>query len=151
MQAAVGYPLTVHGSGGQTRAFINIQDTVRCVELALGDPPARGERVRVMNQMTECWRVRDLAQMVAGLTGAQVAHLPNPRQEAEENDLMVENGHLLGLGLDPIRLQDGLMLDIAEIARRYAHRVDLEKIPSLSWWNAERALAVAPGALQAAE
>ena len=89
--------------------------------------------------------------MVAGLTGAQVAHLPNPRQEAEENDLMVENGHLLGLGLDPIRLQDGLMLDIAEIARRYAHRVDLEKIPSLSWWNAERALAVAPGALQAAE
>ena len=61
MQAAVGYPLTVHGTGGQTRAFINIQDTVRCIELALDNPPERGERVKVMNQMTECRRVRDLA------------------------------------------------------------------------------------------
>ena len=157
MQAAVGYPLTVHGSGGQTRAFINIQDTVRCVELALRDPPARGERVKVMNQMTECWRVRDLADMVAALTGAEVAHLPNPRQEAEENELMVENRRLLGLGLDPITLQDGLMLDIAEIARRYAHRADLSKIPCVSCWNAERAQAATQaaaqdtGALQAAE
>jgi UDP-sulfoquinovose synthase len=151
MQAAVGYPLTVHGSGGQTRAFINIQDTVRCVELALGDPPARGERVRVMNQMTECWRVRDLAQMVAALTGAEVAYLPNPRQEAEENELRVENERLLGLGLEPITLQDGLMLDIAEIARRYAHRADLGKIPCGSCWNAERAQAANPAALQAAE
>jgi UDP-sulfoquinovose synthase len=94
MQAAVGYPLTVHGAGGQTRAFIHIQDTVRCVELALANPPKRGERVKVMNQMTECWRVRDLAQMVARLTGAQVSHQPNPRQEAEENELAVENRRL---------------------------------------------------------
>jgi UDP-sulfoquinovose synthase len=151
MQAAVGYPLTVHGSGGQTRAFINIQDTVRCVELALGDPPARGERVRVMNQMTECWRVRDLAQMVAALTGAEVAYLPNPRQEAEENELRVENERLLGLGLEPITLQDGLMLDIAEVARRYADRADLGKIPCGSCWNAERAEAAGPATLQAAE
>src|SRR5215467_10398464 len=79
MQAAIGYPLTVHGSGGQTRAFINIQDTVRCVELALLHPPERGERVKVMNQMTECWQVADLARMVARLTGAEIAHLPNPR------------------------------------------------------------------------
>jgi UDP-sulfoquinovose synthase len=151
MQAAVGYPLTVHGSGGQTRAFINIQDTVRCVELALNHPPARGEQVKVMNQMTECWRVRDLAQMVATLTGAAITHLPNPRQEAEENDLLVENHQLLGLGLKPITLQDGLMLDIAEIARRYVHRADLSKIPCVSCWNAERAEAASPGALQAAE
>jgi len=73
MQAAVGYPLTVHGPGGQTRAFINIQDTVRCVELALTHPPARGERVKVMNQMTECWRVADLAQMVAGESRVEIA------------------------------------------------------------------------------
>ncbi|THD60108.1 MAG: NAD-dependent dehydratase, partial [Phenylobacterium sp.] len=157
MQAAVGYPLTVHGSGGQTRAFINIQDTVRCVELALEHPPARGEPVKVMNQMTECWRVRELARMVATLTGAEIAHLPNPRQEAEENDLLVENARLLGLGLEPITLQDGLMLDIAETARRYAHRADLSKIPCVSCWNAERAQAAGqgatpqPGALQAAE
>ncbi|HVI31413.1 NAD-dependent epimerase/dehydratase family protein [Phenylobacterium sp.] len=143
MQAAVGYPLTVHGPGGQTRAFINIQDTVRCVELALTHPPERGERVKVMNQMTECWRVRDLAQMVARLTGAQVAHLPNPRQEADENDLAVENRRLLSYGLDPITLEDGLLLEVTEIARRYAARADLSKIPCVSAWNAERAAATA--------
>ncbi|MFN4176042.1 NAD-dependent epimerase/dehydratase family protein [Phenylobacterium sp.] len=143
MQAAVGYPLTVHGKGGQTRAFINIQDTVRCVELALMHPPARGERVKVMNQMTECWRVGELAQMVARLTGAAVAHLPNPRQEADENELCVENKRLLGYGLDPITLEEGLLLEVAEIARAYAHRADLSKIPCVSAWNAERARAIA--------
>ncbi|HZZ70531.1 MAG TPA: NAD-dependent epimerase/dehydratase family protein [Phenylobacterium sp.] len=151
MQAAVGYPLTVHGAGGQTRAFINVQDTVRCVELALLHPPARGDRVKVMNQMTECWRVRELAQMVARLTGAAIEHLPNPRQEAEENELRVENRRLLALGLEPVTLEDGLLLEIAEIARRYAHRADLSKIPCQSCWNAERAAATAETALQAAE
>jgi len=143
MQAAVGYPLTVHGKGGQTRAFINIQDTVRCVELALMHPPARGERVKVMNQMTECRRVGELAQMVARLTGAEVAHLPNPRQEADENELSVENKRLLAYGLEPITLEEGLLLEVAEIARAYAHRADLSKIPCVSAWNAERARAIA--------
>jgi len=141
MQAALGYPLTVHGAGGQTRAFINIQDTVRCIELALANPPARGDRVRVMNQMTECWRVRDLAALVSRLTGAEVAHLPNPRQEAEENELMVENRRLRALGLEPITLQDGLLLESTEIARRWAGRADVSKIPCVSHWNAERAAA----------
>jgi UDP-sulfoquinovose synthase len=151
MQAAVGYPLTVHGSGGQTRAFINIQDTVRCVELALANPPKAGERVKVMNQMTECWRVRDLAQMVARLTGAAIASLPNPREEAEENELAVENRRLLSYGLEPITLEDGLLLEIAETARAFAHRVDLSKIPCSSHWNAERAAAVRGEAAVAAE
>jgi UDP-sulfoquinovose synthase len=154
MQAAVGYPLTVHGPGGQTRAFINIQDTVRCVELALDHPPKRGDRVKVMNQMTECWRVRDLAQMVARLTGAEVAHLPNPRQEADENELAVENRRLLTYGLEPITLEDGLLMEVAEIARAYAGRADLAKIPCVSHWNAERAAAAAAsqaGAVAAAE
>jgi UDP-sulfoquinovose synthase len=149
MQAAIGHPLTVHGSGGQTRAFINIQDTVRCVELALTHPPARGERVKVMNQMTECWRVAELAAMVARLTGAEIAHLPNPRQEAEENELAVENRRLLGYGLDPITLEDGLLLEIAETARRYADRADVAKIPCVSAWNAERAAATSGAGLSA--
>src|SRR5206468_12326731 len=71
MQAAVGYPLTVHGPGGQTRAFINIQDTVRCIQLAIENAPDQGDRVRVFNQMTECHRVRELAKLVSSLTGAE--------------------------------------------------------------------------------
>ncbi|HEY9218061.1 MAG TPA: NAD-dependent epimerase/dehydratase family protein [Phenylobacterium sp.] len=141
MQAALGRRLTVHGSGGQTRAFINIQDSVRCIELALRHAPVRGERVRVMNQMTECWRVRDLAKMVGELMDVGVDHLPNPRAEAEENELCVENGRLLGLGLAPITLQEGLLIEAAETARRYADRVDASKIPCVSTWNAERAAA----------
>src|ERR1700757_2818073 len=65
IQAAIGHPLTVHGRGEQTRAFINIQDTVRCIELAIVNPPQRGERVRIFNQMTETHRLIDLAKMVA--------------------------------------------------------------------------------------
>jgi UDP-sulfoquinovose synthase len=96
--------------------------------------------------------VRELAKLVAGLTGSKIAHLPNPREEAEENELSVENGRLLSLGLEPITLQDGLLLEIAEVARRYAHRADLSKVACVSCWNAERAAAITEaGALQAAE
>jgi UDP-sulfoquinovose synthase len=138
IQSQLGHPLTVHGTGGQTRAFINIQDTVRCIALALENAPRRGERVRIMNQMTECHRVRDLAEMVAGLTGADIAYMPNPRAEADENDLFVENKRLLGLGLKPITLQEGLLTEIAEVARAYADRADLTKVPCVSAWNADR-------------
>jgi UDP-sulfoquinovose synthase len=143
IQSALGHPLTVHGTGGQTRAFINIQDTVRCIALALGHPPKCGERVHILNQMTETWRVRDLADIVRELTGADVAYLPNPREEAEENDLAVQNKGLLGYGLEPITLHEGLLAEIAETARAYIDRADLTKVPCLSTWNAERAQAVA--------
>jgi UDP-sulfoquinovose synthase len=144
MQAALGHPLTVHGTGGQTRAFINIQDTVRCIELALSNPPPRGSRVAILNQMTECRQVRDLAAIVADLTGAKIAYLPNPRQEAEANELKVCNDHFMALGLNPMTLEEGLMREVTEIARAYSDRVDLTKIPCVSAWNAERAAALAP-------
>ena len=134
MQAAIGYPLTVHGSGGQTRAFINIQDLVRCIELAITNPPQRGERVRIFNQMTETHRLIDLANLIAELTGAKISHLPNPRKEADTNQLSAENRGLLGLGLEPITLNFGLMQEISEIAKKYAANCDRSKIPSSSRW-----------------
>ncbi|MXU63920.1 NAD-dependent epimerase/dehydratase family protein [Oceanomicrobium pacificus] len=144
IQAAIGYPLTVHGTGGQTRAFIHIQDSVRCIELALSDAPVRGERVRIFNQMTETHRVRDLAQLVADKTGAEIAYLPNPRKEAEENELVVRNDQFLALGLDPIRLEAGLLDEIVEVAGKFAHRIDRKRVPAVSAWTRDLAAQVEP-------
>ncbi|MGH9104721.1 MAG: NAD-dependent epimerase/dehydratase family protein [Acidimicrobiales bacterium] len=142
MQAAIGHPLTVHGTGGQTRAFIHIRDTVRCIEIAIDNPPAAGERVSVFNQTTEVHRVADLAKLISSLTGAQVVMLPNPRREAAENDLVVRNDRFLALGLNPTTLSEGLMEEVRLIASKYRHRVDTSKIVARSVWR--KGMEVAP-------
>jgi UDP-sulfoquinovose synthase len=135
MQAAIGHPLTVHGTGGQTRAFIHIKDTVRCIEIALENPPVAGDKPLVLNQMTETHRVLDLAKMISDITGAEIACLPNPRREAEENELSVRNDQFLALGLEPTTLSEGLLGEVTEVAFRYRHRADLRKIVSRSVWR----------------
>jgi UDP-sulfoquinovose synthase len=142
MQAAIGHPLTVHGTGGQTRAFIHIRDTVRCIEIAINNPPASGDRVSVFNQTTEVHRVIDLANLVSQMTGAQVVKLPNPRKEAPENDLVVRNDRFLALGLNPTTLSEGLLEEVTQIAGKYKDRVDTSKIVARSVWV--KGMAVAP-------
>jgi UDP-sulfoquinovose synthase len=136
MQAAIGHPLTVHGTGGQTRAFIHIRDTVRCIEIALNNPPNAGDKVLVRNQITETHRVLDLAKMIGDMTGTEIAYLPNPRREAEENELLVRNDQFLALGLKPTTLSEGLLDECTQVAARYKERADLAKIVARSVWRA---------------
>ncbi|SHE81909.1 UDP-sulfoquinovose synthase [Ferrithrix thermotolerans DSM 19514] len=135
MQAAYGHPLTVHGTGGQTRAFIHIRDTVKCIEIALNNPPEKGEKPAIFNQVTETFRVRDLAKLIGDMTNTEVMYMENPRNEAEENELIVENSQFLSLGLEPTTLSTGLLEEIQEIASKYKDRADRTKILATSKWK----------------
>tara|TARA_B100000795_G_scaffold244335_1_gene208787 strand:+ start:120 stop:1295 length:1176 start_codon:yes stop_codon:yes gene_type:complete len=138
MQAAIKYPLTVHGSGGQTRAFIHISDTVQCIRLAIENPPESGENVRIYNQVTETFRVRDLAEMISSMMKVDVEFIKNPRNESDENDLDVDNSSLIKLGLIPTKLQDELLHEIHDIAEKYLNRCDKSKIPCSSFWTSNK-------------
>lgn len=138
VEAAIGYPLTVHGTGGQTRAFINIRDTVRCIRLAVESGAEVSGRVRVMNQVTETHRVSDLAHLVADLLGSEVGSVSNPRKEADANQLQVRNDQLVSLGLRPIKLATGLLTESVDIAQKYSDRIERDRIPCTSFWNRNR-------------
>ena len=138
IQAAIGFPLTVYGKGGQTRGFLDIRDTVRCVELAIANPAEPGQ-FRVFNQFTELFSVGDLAVMVknaATSMGLDVAidHLDNPRVEKEEHYFYAKNTSLLSLGLEPHYLSDSLLDSLLNFASKYQNRVDKNQIlPKVSW------------------
>jgi len=135
VQASVGHPLTVHGTGAQTRAFIHIRDSVKCIQLAIENPPQAGQRVEIFNQATETHRLIDLAELVARLTGAEIRFYKNPRNEAAVNELIVTNDKFLALGLEPTTLEEGLLSEIIEIIRPHAHRVDPERIRATALWT----------------
>lgn len=135
MQSQVGHPLTIHGTGGQTRAFINIADTVNCVKIAVKNPPSAGEKVKIFNQTTECMNVLELAKKIQKLTGIDIRYFKNPRNEDPMNDLMFTKGAFLDLGLDPITLEDGLITEIMNIAQKYKDRCDKSQIICTSLWD----------------
>jgi len=139
MQGAMGVPRTVYGTGGQTRGFIHITDTARCIEIAVNNPPKTGERVEIFNQIAETRRVRDVAKLVADQTGVEVNLLPNPRQEAAENELEVSNRKFCNLGLDPITLDAALFDEVTQVVNKYKYRCDPTKILPASFWNKKRA------------
>jgi UDP-sulfoquinovose synthase len=138
IQAAIGHPLTVYGQGGQTRGFLDIRDTVRCVEIAIANPAEAGE-FRVFNQFTEQFSVGDLALMVkkAGQSlglNVEINNIDNPRIEKEEHYFNAKNTNLLNLGLQPHYLSEALLDSLLNFAVKYQHRVDRNQIlPKVSW------------------
>jgi UDP-sulfoquinovose synthase len=138
VQAAIGQPLTVYGKGGQTRGFLDIRDTVRCVELACHNPAAKHE-CRVYNQFTEQFSILDLAHLVEaaakkmGIT-VEIDHIPDPRVEAEQHYYNAKHSKLIDLGLQPHRLSDSLLDSLMNIALKYRDRVDASlMLPQVNW------------------
>jgi UDP-sulfoquinovose synthase len=138
VQAAIGCPLTVYGKGGQTRGFLDIRDTVRCIEIACLNPAARGE-CRVFNQFTEQFSVLDLAHLVQtagkklGLT-VEIDHIDDPRVEAQEHYYNAKHSKLIELGLEPHLLSDSLLDSLMNVALKYRDQIDANvMMPQINW------------------
>jgi UDP-sulfoquinovose synthase len=149
VQAAVGYPLTVYGKGGQTRAMLDIRDTLACVELACMNPADTGE-FRVFNQFTESFSVKDLAERVARVApyDVEIDSIPNPRVESEDHYYHAVTTKLLSLGLQPHLLSDETVTNLLETARHYKDRVNFEAIrPTVNWRSTRSDVSVSGGAV----
>jgi UDP-sulfoquinovose synthase len=139
-QAAVGHPLTVYGKGGQTRGFLDIRDTVRCIEIACLNPAARGE-CRVFNQFTEQFSVLELARLVQAAArkmgmSVEIDFLPPPRVEAESHYYNAKHSKLIDLGLEPHHLSDSLLDSLMNVAIKYSDRIDSSLfLPQVEWRN----------------
>ena len=150
-QAAIGMPLSVYGKGGQTRGFLDIRDTVRCIELACLHPAKPGE-FRVFNQFTEQFSVLQLAEMVKSVAGqmgvkVEIDHVSDPRVEAESHYFNAKHSKLADLGLQPHLLSGSLVDSLINIAVRYRDRIDPSVFaPQVNWRSAksERRAAAVP-------
>jgi len=132
-QACVGQPLTVYGKGDQTRGWLNINDTLKCVELAINHPADPGE-FRIFNQFTETLSVNDIATRISKLTGCEIQHIDNPRVEKEKHYYHAENSGLLSLGLDPILMDDEVLSSMIEYVDKYKDNIDLHSLmPKVNW------------------
>jgi UDP-sulfoquinovose synthase len=137
-QAAIGVPLTVYGKGGQTRGFLDIRDTVRCIEIVCNNPAKVGE-FRVFNQFTEQFSVLELAQLIKEIGGdlglnVEIDHLPDPRVEAESHYYNAKHSKLADLGLKPHLLSDSLVNSLINVAIRYRDRIDPAMFaPQVNW------------------
>jgi UDP-sulfoquinovose synthase len=132
VQAVAGYPLTVYGKGGQTRGYLNIRDTLACVELAMLEPAADGE-LRVFNQVTETFSVNELAEKVAKIGkerghNVEIKSIENPRVELEEHYYNPTYTGLKDLGLRPHYLTDEALHDMFEVVERYRNNIQEHKI-----------------------
>ena len=138
VQASVGQPLTVYGKGGQTRGFLDIRDTVRCIEIACLDPAQPGE-CRVLNQFTEQFTILELARLVQAAAksmglNVEIDHLPDPRVEAEEHYYNAKHSKLIDMGLQPHFLSKSLLDSLMNIAMKYRDRIDASlMLPHVNW------------------
>ena len=138
VQAVAGIPLTVYGKGGQIRGYLNLRDTLQCVELAMMNPAKKGQ-LRILNQFTETFSVNELAervQQVGNQMGLNVAmkSIDNPRQEAEQHYYNPAHAGLLELGFKPHYMTDELVAAMLEKVIEYKHYIDTDKImPRVRW------------------
>lgn len=128
LQAALGKPISVYGTGEQTRAFIQIDDVLGCIEGALSSPPTQRHRVKVVNQIAECMRINELAELFAERSDSEVVHLESPRSEPDENELAASNHGVKAYGVDPVLISRETTDQLIEFARSYAHLVDSESL-----------------------
>lgn len=139
VQAALNMPISIYGTGGQTRGFIHLNDVLSCVEAALLEPTASGERVRVVNQTAETRQIRELADIFASLSQSEVKFLPSPRREPAANDLRTSNESVIGFGVTPTIVSAETAKPLVEAARQMADSVDMNLLyPETSTVEADR-------------
>jgi UDP-sulfoquinovose synthase len=135
IESSCNHPITVYGTGGQTRAFININDTIKCIQLALNNPPSKKEPVKILNQMTEVHNIKNLAKIISKQLNSKIVFIKNRRNEKHKNDLMVNNNSLIKMGLEPIYLSKYIIDEINFVAKKYANRIKKKYFLSKSYWN----------------